>query len=159
MDYGRRKLTGVIVEDRGPLGVGGRWIYGVEVPLDPFEPMTTEVPEDELEVVADNGAAAPLDKKKVIEFLKYGLGSNLRSGMTRAKDLPRVWLCRDTLGNVTYTFVAERGISGGQPVPRAAVRWGEIVAGKRDEVLSYLESFGLNRKEAEAVVSEVGTSR
>lgn len=49
VDFGRRKLTGVIVEDRGAIGAHGRHLFQVDFPMDPFEPMSVELPEDEME--------------------------------------------------------------------------------------------------------------
>jgi hypothetical protein len=40
-----------VVEDRGPLGVGGRRLYGVKFRADEWNEITTELPEDSLEKV------------------------------------------------------------------------------------------------------------
>ena len=40
----QRRLTGVIVEDRGAIGVGGRSLYRVEVPMEGEEPLVGEFP-------------------------------------------------------------------------------------------------------------------
>jgi hypothetical protein len=42
-------IIGEVVEDRGPLGVGGRRIYGVRMKIDPWNEITTEFPEESLE--------------------------------------------------------------------------------------------------------------
>jgi hypothetical protein len=41
---GERWEEGVVVEDRGPLGGGGRRIYRISVPMPPAEPWEAEVP-------------------------------------------------------------------------------------------------------------------
>ncbi len=46
--FGGRAVVGVIVEDRGPLGAGGRFLYSVRIRLDRFSESTFEVPADEL---------------------------------------------------------------------------------------------------------------
>jgi hypothetical protein len=46
-------VEGVIVEDRGPLGVGGRRIYALRVRRDEWNEVITEQPEDELQLVAE----------------------------------------------------------------------------------------------------------
>jgi hypothetical protein len=47
-----RKIDGVIVEDRGPLGVGGRRLYGIEYRHDtPPDPLYIELPGEEFELV------------------------------------------------------------------------------------------------------------
>ena len=52
VDFGRRKLTGVIVEDRGAIGMQGRHLFQIEIPMDPFEPMSLELPEDQMEAIS-----------------------------------------------------------------------------------------------------------
>jgi hypothetical protein len=160
LDFGRRKLTGVIVEDRGAIGARGRHLFRVDVPMDPFDPMTVEVPEDEIEPVrGENGAPTPIDKAKIIEYLKSGgLVSILQSNSVGGKNQPRTWLCLDNLGNVTHTFIPERGIVGGQVVPFRAVHNDKVFSPKRDLVLSFLSSFSLSRHEAERVISQIGTA-
>ena len=44
-------LEGTITEDRGLLGIGGRRIYQVLVPITYSEPMIYEMREDEIELV------------------------------------------------------------------------------------------------------------
>jgi hypothetical protein len=157
---GRSKVIGVIVEDRGPFGVGGRQIFRVEIPQDPLDPMIWALREDEMEAVEPGTEPEPtLEKERIIEYLKYGgLPSILRSNMRRGKYHPRVWLCLDNLGNVTHTFYQERGIVGDQIPPRGALRGQKVFAPKLEDVISFLDSFGLNRREAEEVIAEFGTA-
>ncbi len=150
-------VWGTIVEDRGPFGVGGRRQYTVSVPSDPFEPSRYMVSEDRLE--PDREPPTPLAKAEILRFLENsGL---IRILMTNPspdgpRD-PRVWLCRDQAGDVTHTLVPERGMVGGAPVPYAAF-WGSdgIRAEKRDEVATYLLTFGLTHPEAENLIRVVG---
>jgi hypothetical protein len=129
--------------------------------MDPDDPERLELSEDHLEPAGDDAEATkPLDKAKVIKFLKTGgLLSILWSNIHGGKLQPRVWLCRNNLGNVTYTFYEERGLIGGQTVPAAAIRGERVFKPKRDQVLSFLKSFGLDDAEAESVLASVGTSR
>jgi hypothetical protein len=159
VDFGRRKLTGVIVEDRGAIGAQGRHLFQVDIPMDPFDPMSVELPEDELEPVPpEMEATRPIERQQKINYLvNGGLISILRAGLSGGKNQPRVWLCRDQLGNVTHTFIPERGEVGGELVPFWAVQEDKVFTPKRDLVLSFLESFRLSRQDAEKVVSEVGT--
>jgi len=160
VDFGRRKLSGVIVEDRGAIGVHGRHLFQVDIPMDPFEPMRVELPEDEMEPIPpETETPQRIDTGRIAEYLvNGGLISILRSGLSGGRHQPRVWLCLDQLGNVTHTFVPERGVIGGQPVPAGAVHDDRIFTPKRDCVISFVESFGLNHVEAENVVSGVGTA-
>jgi hypothetical protein len=57
LDLDRRR-EGVVLEDRGPLGVGGRRLYSVRVRVDDWNEITTELPAEELELVAQ--APAPV---------------------------------------------------------------------------------------------------
>ena len=158
LGYGPRKFTGEIVEDRGAIGVGGRRLFAVSVPDDPFDDTVTEVPEDELEAVTDEPKT--LEKSKIIEFLSFGgLLSILRNNLVGGKHQPRAWLLPNQLGNVTYTLFPGRGVIGGESVPFRALNGDKIFASKRDETIAFVESFGLTRDEAEKVVSKVGTSR
>lgn len=47
--FGRSRLKGVIVEDRGAIGVGGRRLFRIEAPLDSEAPLVTEMPADDLQ--------------------------------------------------------------------------------------------------------------
>ena len=160
VDFGRRKLTGVIVDDRGAIGAQGRHLFQVDIPMDPFEPMSVEVPEDEIEAIPPGTeVTGPIDRQRIVDYLvNGGLISILRSNLSGGKNQPRAWLCLDQLGNVTHTFVPDRGVMGGQLVPIGAVHDDKVFAPKRDSVLSFVESFGLNHKEAEKVIAGVGTA-
>jgi hypothetical protein len=159
-DYGRRRVTGEIVEDYGPLGAGGRRLFQVLIPVEPDEPVLVALPEDEMEPVPPGEGPPPLDHAKVVEYLADGgLTSILRTNLAGPDRQPRVWLCPSQLGNVTHTFVAKRGVRGGQSVPYRALRGHRIARPKVDEVLAFLEGFGLSRPEAAGVVKRVGTVR
>jgi hypothetical protein len=146
------------MEDRGPLGANGRRLYMVSKPSDPFDPDLRMVSEDRLEL--DVTLPIPLEKGEIIEFLKNGgLVWILMSNPSEGRKDPRVWLCRDQLGGVTFTFAPERGMIGGATVPFSAF-WGSegIYAPKKDEVATFLLSFGLTPEEAEDVIRAVGVS-
>jgi hypothetical protein len=149
IDFGRRKLTGVIVEDLGAIGAHGRRFFQVDIPMDPFEPMSVELPEQEIEAMAPG--------TEIMGYLvNGGLISILRSNLSGGKNQPRAWLCLDQLGNVTHTFIPERGLTGGQLVPFWAMQEDKVFTTKQDAVVSFVESFGLNHQEAKKVISEVG---
>jgi hypothetical protein len=150
--FGAQKLTGKIIEDRGPLGIRGRRLYRVELPMDPYDSEVLPLAEDEMELVPSDEPPPVLDRKKVIEYLPYGLYSLLGGSMPPKLPPPRVWLCLDNLGGITYTFNPEHGLLGGESPPPAAIRNGKIAVDKRDAVVSFLESFGLSRKEAERIM-------
>jgi hypothetical protein len=161
IELGPRKLTGVIVDDRGPLGIRGRRLFDIEIPLDPEEPMRLVMREDEMEAIAPGSESPPfIDKKKAIAYLANGgLHSMLLENMAGGRNQPQAWLCLDTRGNITHTYYPERGVIGGQVIPSGAMREGRVFAPKRDVVATFLESFGLTHQEAERVISEVGTAR
>ncbi len=156
---GGRKVIGMIAEDRGSIGVQGRRLFRVLIPVEPDESISFEVPEDELELIS----SAPelereLDPDAVVNYLKGGgLTSILRSNLSGGKNQPRVWLCLDHFGHMTHTFVPERGLLGGETIPFMAVEGKRIFQPKREEVLAFLHSFGLDRPKAEEVIAAVGT--
>lgn len=82
----------------------------------------------------------------------------LRANMPPQRIQPRVRLCLDYLGNVTYTFSPDRGIVGGGTPPASAIWEGKVAASKRKAVEGFLESFGLTRKDASKVIRKVGTA-
>jgi hypothetical protein len=47
--YGARRAVAQVVEDRGPIGVNGRRLYGVRLEVAPEYITTFEMPEDEME--------------------------------------------------------------------------------------------------------------
>jgi hypothetical protein len=52
-----RWVRGVVKEDRGPIGIGGRRLYLVEFPADPESPSRVELPAAEMEPVRGTAAA------------------------------------------------------------------------------------------------------
>ena len=89
-----------------------RHLFQIDIPMDPFEPMSVELPADEIEAIPPGAEVTrPIDKQRVIDYLvNGGLISILRSNLSGGKNQPRVWLCLDQLGNVTHTFILERGV-------------------------------------------------
>src|SRR5437588_5982566 len=86
--FGPRKVQGLIVEDRGSIGAGGQRLFVVEIPSDPAEPLTIEVPEPEVEAVT---RLTP-EKGETLRFLTQGgLLAILRSNTSGGRDQPRVW--------------------------------------------------------------------
>lgn len=50
--FGEYPVDGVVVEDRGPLGFGGRRLYRIEFNHEvPPDPVYTELPAEEIELV------------------------------------------------------------------------------------------------------------
>ncbi len=158
---GQRKLTGEIVEDRGALGAHGRHLFRVHVFMEPYEPMMLELPEDEMERFPVEAEPQPsIEKRKAIEYMiNGGLISILRSNIAGGRNQPRVWLCLDQLGNVTHTFIPERGVVGGEVVPFSAVHDDRVFTPKRKCVTSFIEkSFKLTPQEAQRVINEIGVA-
>lgn len=153
---GNRQIEGTIAADRGPVGSRQRRIFTVHVAADPYDPVTVELPEDELTYVEEGPRPTPA-KAEIIEFLKEGgLLSILRANLSGGPRQPHVWLCLDSHSNVTYTFAAKDGALGGGAVPFWALQDESIFTPKRDEVLNFVAGFGLSQAEAEDVVRSVG---
>lgn len=73
--------------------------------MDPFDPMSLELPEDEMRAIPpEEQANSPIKKQRVIDYLtNSGLVSILWSN-TQGGRPPQVWICLNQLGNVTHTF-------------------------------------------------------
>lgn len=53
LDFAGREVTGTVIEDRGPLGVGGRRLLRVRLEWSGVaEPIEIEIPESELRIAA-----------------------------------------------------------------------------------------------------------
>lgn len=157
---GRGSVIARITEDIGPLGVNGRHLYQLLIPMDPFDPEPYHVSEEDIEPLDEAAEAARrVEKDRAIDYFRHGgLLSMLRSNLSGGRNQPQVWLTLDSLGNVTHTFYPEWGLLGGETVPAGVIRGDKVYAPKQEEVLSFLESFGLDRAEAEGVLGSVGTS-
>jgi hypothetical protein len=150
--YGTQPVWAQVIEDRGPLGVNRRRLYRIRLDWESDEPIAFEVPEDDL-------VAAVLDKAAVLKYLKEGgLVAILRSNLGGGRDQPRAWLTFDSRGNVTHTFVPERGLIGGAPVPFFALIESRVFTAKQPLVIDFLTTFHLTRAEAEDVIRSVGTA-
>ena len=123
---GHGKAAGIVTEDRGPIGKGGRHLYQIEVAMDPFDSITVELPEEEFETNALANHSDTLTSEEIVDYLKSGgLIAILRTNLG-GRNQPQVWLCRDSLGNLTHTFIKERGLIGGETVPFFTVPQGRV---------------------------------
>ena len=156
--FGGRKVWGTITEDNGPIGVNGRRLYRISMPMDPYDPEPQWRPEEEIE--PDTISLVPLEKPEIISFLKNsGLKGILVFNLFEEREDPCVWLCRSLHGEITFTFSRKRGVIGGEIIPFCALWEGKrINVSQRDEVATFLRSFGLTPQEAEDVIQSVGTS-
>lgn len=151
--YGARTVTAQVIEERGPIGVNRRRLYRIRLDRESTEPDAFEMPEDELENVPPPFPAA------IMNYMKEGgLVDILRSNLGGGRNQPRAWLTYTPRGEVTHTLEAGRGVIGGSVVPFFALHEDKVFAGKENEVVAFLASFGLNRAEAKEVVSAVGTA-
>lgn len=158
---GTSTVHGIVVEDRGPIGAGKVRLFSVRVSYDPYDDdQVFEMPEDEIHTVARSDSTdEAISVNEAVEYLKGGgLIDMLRAGNASEKVQPHAWLRRDSLGNVTHTFSPERGVLGGSTVPYFALYDNRVFSPKRGEVLAFLTSFGLPRKDAEHVIQTVGAA-
>ncbi len=160
LNFGGNKVTGIVVLERGPFGTGGRHLYRVEIPADPYDPIPVELSEEGMELIPPGSEPAPtISHAHILQFMvEYGLVSLLYTSLN-GRDPSRVWLCLDTLGNVTHTFKPDRSIVGGQVPPLNALDDDKIIPSKRQEVVDFVTSFGLTPEEAEKVVEAVGVAK
>jgi hypothetical protein len=151
--YGAGRVVAQVVEDRGPLGVNRRRLYRIRLDQDAAEPVTFEMPEEEMQ-------PTPVpSKEQVLRYLRGGgLVQMLRSNLSGGPNPPRIWLTFTPLGDVTHTFLADRGLLGGGRVPFSALYGDKVFAPKECEVLEFVLSFGVSRAEAKELLHEVGTA-
>lgn len=150
-------LEARLIEDRGRLGVGGRRLFVVEIPMEPAEPMIVEMPEEDID--ADETEHVAPTKQQITEYLKHGgLLSILRAGASAGPNQPRVWLRVDSYGNVVHTFIKELGQVGGAVVPSMSLHDGKIFKPQVDEVRGFVRTFGLSAADAAELVRSIKTA-
>lgn len=155
---GTTLTQGVVVDDRGPIGVGNVHIFRVRIPNDPYDDDEIEMPEDELSL--DIGIVDSISKSEIVDYLEHGgLVQILKSNSSGGRTQPRVWLGQDSLGNVVHTFVPERGKVGGATVPFFALHNNRLFSPNVADISEFLLSFGLSKEDARQVIATVGTSR
>ena len=144
---------GVVKEDRGNLGIGGRRLYYVDVSLDPYTHDRHLVGEDEMQPY-DEKDVKKISSEEIVKFLtNVGLVSMLR------RNLPnRVWLRRNSAGNVSYTYLEEFGEIGGQHAPLYVLMGDKISKQGEDQVRQFIESFGLSKAQVQHVLQKVGVA-
>ncbi len=154
---GTTPMRGVIIDDRGPIASQGLRIYRIRVPNAPYDDQVFEMPEDELS--PDSHRDLPITTDAIVNYLQHGgLLRILRSNLSGGRSQPRVWLSRDTLGNVVHTFLEGPGHIGGATVPFYALHNDRILTPKLDEVTEFLKTFGLSQEDAKRVTKTVGTA-
>ena len=152
---GSTPVVAQVIEDRGPIGLNRRRLYGIRLDVKYSEPTTFEMPEAELEPVVP-------DREAIRRYLSNGgLITLLQANMTGGRNQPRAWLTFTRKGDVVGTLDPERGAIGGQVVPFFALHEGppgelKVFRAKRDAVIDFIMSFGLTRREAEEVIDAVG---
>jgi hypothetical protein len=150
---GTKSKFAQVAEERGSFGIKGEHIYGLLDARESAEPEYFELPEEALEI------ASPPDKAAIMKYLKEGgLVALLRCNLGGGRDQPKAWLTYTPRGALTSTFHADQGIVGGATVPFFALHEYNVFTGKQEEVIRFLESFGLDRAEAQEVISTVGTA-
>lgn len=97
-----------------------------------------------------------MDLAKFVDYLsRGGLVEILTFGMGGAP-YPPVWLNLDRQGKVIHTFSAETGGIGGTNVPGETLRNGKIIESRSRVVIDFLQSFGLDARQAEQIVFAIG---
>ena len=153
--FGTTPRSGVVLDDRGPIGLNGVHIYRLRVPNSPFEDEVLEIPEDELTPEPERDVE--ISSEAIVEYLENGgLLQILRANLAGGRDQPRAWLLPDTLGNVVHTFLEVRGKFGGATVPFYALHRNRIRTEKQNEVTEFLKAFGLSAAEARQVTDAIG---
>ena len=152
-----RREVGMIIEDRGHLGIGGRRLFRVEVPNHPYSTNTLVVDEDEIQHATESEQAElqqQLDPAEIKEFLIDGG----LVGMLIRHTPQRVWLLRVPQGVMMFTYIEGYSVTGGEYPPTTALHGEKISASKRDAVIRFIQSFGLSKSNAEDVVRKIGVA-
>jgi hypothetical protein len=151
------RASGTVIEERGPLGRGGRNLYRVAVPNHPYSIDVFLVDEEEIEHLTESEQAAlqeRLDPRAVKDFLIHG---GLFSILARNSPAP-VWLRRGPRGNITFTYIEGYSATGGEAPPALALHGEKVFSQKREAVVRFLKSFGLTGPDAEETVMKVGVA-
>ena len=154
--FGHGKTPAIITEDRGEIGFKGRRLYRVLMPLESADAMSFEVPESEIELLGTPQSL--IDHSAVVDyFIHGGLVEILRSNVG-GRTQPRVWLRPLANGRVIHTFQEVGGSIGGATVPFQTLFGDRIFLPKKDEVISFLQSFLLDIRQVKNVIQAVGTA-
>jgi len=154
-DLGGQETYGIVADEGDPLSPRRR--YTIKWFQDPYEPEYRFRTAEELSHAStDNILTKPLTRDEIAAYLKQSLLWVLMGDI--GNPASAVWLTRNDAGRVTHTFLPERGLAGGRAAPYDARRGEKITRSKRDEVVRFVESFGLDRKTAEGIVDAIGTA-
>lgn len=151
------RVPGIVIEERGNLGRGGRKVFRVTVPNHPYSADVFLVDEDEIDHLTETEQAAlqeHLDPTAIKDFLIHG---GLISILVRNSPEP-VWLRRGPGGQLTYTYIEGYSATGGEVPPMFALHGEKIFTPKREAVGRFLKSFGLTDQDAEVVMRTVGVA-
>jgi hypothetical protein len=151
------RTVGTIIEDRGRLGVSGERLFRVSIPHDPYDAEESVVSETEIERLSKHDEKELQQKllpEQILDFLANGGLASILHRNSR----DRVWLRLDPLGGVTYTFNEGYSTTGGQAPPLYVMYGEKIFEPEREQVIKFVESFGLTREQAQRVVRAIGTA-
>ena len=143
---------GFITEYRGPLAGQGLDLYEVELLGEDDETFQTEVPVASLtRIEAERNPHCP-SPDDIAAFLRE---DGLRDLLQHQSSSGRLWLRLDGLGNVTSTSDDRfRGVGGTEP-PRHALHRGRIVPEREQDVVQFVQSFGITPDDAIEIVGRL----
>jgi hypothetical protein len=101
-DYGPKKVSARIVEDRGLLGIQGRRLYRVQLDKELGEASTFEVPENELET-----ELPPVRLSYEVRYKRSG-NTNVWHARTRKEQVLKGVKAKGAVGYTTSFFEGER---------------------------------------------------
>ena len=84
-----------------------------------------------------------------------GLINMLRTN-SGGKNPPQIWISQWQDGTYHYLTTKSTGRIGGEIAPFDSVYEGKICRDKQEDVLQYLQAFGLSILEASEVIEEIG---
>jgi len=148
---------GTVVEDRGPIGRNGRHLFRVIVPNDPYGADDFLVGEDDVEHLTKDEEQNLMSRLSPAAIQDYLIHGGLVSMLVNHSPEP-VWLRPGPQGSLTYTYVEGYSMTGGDPAPTGALFGEKIFSPKRNAVLRFIKSFGLNDADAHEVVHTIGVA-
>ena len=92
---------------------------------------------------------------KLVDYLANGALINILQ-TNSGKNPPSVWITPQPDGSYSYGFTKEPNSVGGHPAPFGAVQGRKIFRAVENDVVGFLDTFGLSKAEAKSVVQRIG---
>jgi len=92
----------------------------------------------------------------LVDYFANGALLNIL-GTSSGPHPPLVWVTAQPDGSFRYGFTQDPNSVGGQSAPFGTVHEEKIFLPKKEQVIEYLQTFGLSKADAELVALRIGT--